>query len=223
MLDALVGELKRDPDVRGVLLTGSRARGDARPGSDIDLLVLVASKPERTFISETLNGVLVERHVRDMEGARARLSARPVELYSYLDGRVRHDPDGLLAELVEAAKERFSGYRVSDGEKQAIFYWLKSASLKLRTARAAGDTLKMGYYASTNSWKVLEGLWALNDKPVPPAGAVWAHLPDLTLRPERLEASLKQMFTGTTDERAGRTLELIDWVLERPAETSPRP
>ncbi len=214
MLEALVGELKRDENVRGVLLTGSRARGDALPGSDIDLLVLVASRPEKTFVSGISDGILVERHVRDMEGAGVRLSERPAELYSYLDGQIRYDPDGLLAELVTAAKGRFSGYQVLEGEKQAVFYWLRSASLKLRAAQAAGDTLRMGYYSSTNSWKVLEGLWALNNKPVPPAGAVWAHLPDLAVRPEGLEAALEQMFTGTTDERAGRTLELIDWVLE---------
>lgn len=221
MLELLVREFRRDPNVRGVLVTGSRARGDALPGSDIDLLVLTALQPEKTFVSETRDGVLVERHVRDVEAARSRLSERPLELYSYLDGRILYDPDGHLAGLVEVARDRFERYRTPPREKQAILYWLGSVNIKLRAALAAGDSLKTGYYASVNSWKVLEGLWALSYKPVPPAGAVWAHLPDLTRRPEGLETALKQMFTGTAEERAGRTLELIGWLLEQPDTTPP--
>ena len=214
MLAHLTGALQRDPDVRGVLLTGSRARGDALPGSDIDLLVLVASPPEKTLVSETINGRLVERHFRSFEGARARLSEHPMELYSYLDGHILYDPDGALAELVGEARVRFDAYRVPEGEKRAVFYWLRSVRLKLEAAVTAGDTLKMGYYAATNSWKVLGGLWAVNDKPVPPAGAVWAHLPDLSRRPEGLEAALERLFKGTPEERSETMLGLIGWVLE---------
>lgn len=109
---------------------------------------------------------------------------------------------------------RFDTYRVPDREKRAIFYWLASARIKLQAAKAAGDTLKLGYYTSTNSWKVLEGLWAVNDKPTPPAGAVWAHLPDLTRRPEGLEAALHKLFGGTVEERSEAMLRLIGWLLE---------
>ena len=223
MFEHFLEELKRDPNVRGILLTGSRARGDSLPGSDIDLLVLVNAKPEQTFGAETLGGVLVERHVRAVEGARASLSERPMELYSYLDGHTLYDPDVRLAELIEAARNRFEHYCTPPKEKQAVFYWLQSAHLKLRAAWAADDFVKLGYYSSVNSWEVLEGLWALNDKPVPPAGAVWAHLPDLTIRPEGLEASLKQMFAGTAEERAGTMLELIGWLLEHLTATPLRP
>lgn len=188
----------------------------------MDLLVLVGSRFKKAFVSETLDGVLVERHVRDVGEARVRLE-RPMELYSYLDGHILYDPDGHLAELVEMAKDRFRRYRTLLKEKQAVFYWLRSAGIKLRAALAAGDSLKMGYHSSINSWKVLEGLWALNDKPMPPAGAVWAHLLELTRKPEGLEASLRQMFTGTAEERAEKTLELIGWLLEQTAETPPYP
>lgn len=214
MQEHLTEELTRDPNVRGVMLTGSRARGDALPGADVDLLVLVASPPEKTFVSETVDGTFVERHFRDLEGARARLLERPMELYSHLDGEILYDPDGSLAELAELASDRFRHYRVPEKERQAIVYWLGSVQLKLEVATAAGDALKMGYYASTNSWKVLEGLWALNGKPVPPAGAVWAHLPDLTKRPEELEGTLQRLFKGTAEERSEAMLGLIGWTLE---------
>lgn len=97
MLSRLTAELGRDENVRGILLTGSRARGDALPDSDLDLLVLVASPPAKTFVSETVDGTLVERHLRDLAGAGARLLEHPTELYSYLDGHILYDPDGSLA------------------------------------------------------------------------------------------------------------------------------
>lgn len=40
--DALLEELRRQPDVHGVILFGSQARGNSRPDSDVDLVVLVS-------------------------------------------------------------------------------------------------------------------------------------------------------------------------------------
>ena len=218
MTDNLVARvtepLRRDENVRGVLLTGSRARGDAYPGSDLDLLVLVNSLTTPSFCSETIDGTLVERHVRDMAGAKTRLRERPVELYSYVDGYIVYDHDGLLAELTGIAKDHFESYQTPFQEKSDIFYWLKSVSLKLNAAVAAGDVQKLGYYTSLSSWKVLEGFWALNDKPMPPAGAVWAHLPNLQDVPEGLKASLRELFEGNTQRRAQVMLELTRWLLE---------
>ena len=214
LIACVTNSLCRDKNVRGVLLTGSRARGDAYPGSDLDLLVLVDSLTGPSFYSEEIDGTLVERHIQDTAGAKTRLLGNPVELYSYLDGRAIYDPDGLLAELTEFAVNLFEDYRTPAQEKSAIFYWLKSASLKLNAALAAGDKQKMGYYASINSWKVLEGLWAHNDKPTPPAGAVWAHLPDLQTIPKGLETLLHELFEGDVRGRVRVMLELIRWLLE---------
>ncbi len=42
----LIARAEQDPDVLGVILFGSRARGDARPGSDVDVcLVLEPGAP----------------------------------------------------------------------------------------------------------------------------------------------------------------------------------
>jgi hypothetical protein len=98
--------LRRNENVRSILLTGSRARGDAHPHSDLDLLVLVTSHAEPSFFSETVGGMLVEQHIRGTEEAKARLLERSLELYSYLDGCAVYDPDGLLAELTRVAKDR---------------------------------------------------------------------------------------------------------------------
>lgn len=214
LIEQVTSHLRLDNNVRGILLTGSRARGDAYPHSDPDLLVLVTSCAGPLFSSETVGGMLVEQHVRGLEEAKARLLERSLELHSYLDGCAVYDPDGLLAELTRVAKDRFVSYRTPAHEKSAIFDWLRSVRLKLSAATDAGDLQKLGHHSSLNSWKVLEGLWALNDKPTPPAGAVWAHLRDLKRRPEGLERSLRGLFEGDTAQRAKSMLELIDWLLE---------
>ena len=43
-----------------------------------------------------------------------------------------------------------------------ICYWLSSTKIKLISAIDSNDELKMSYLLSTNSWKVLEGIWAKN-------------------------------------------------------------
>ena len=92
LIERVTNSLCRDKDVRGVLLMGSRARGDAHPGLDLDLLVLVDSLTGPSFCAEIVADTLVERHFRDRAGAKARLLENPVELYSYLDGRTLYDP-----------------------------------------------------------------------------------------------------------------------------------
>ena len=48
LAEALAG-LGQDPEVEGLVLFGSRARGEARPGSDLDMLLLLRGTltPER--------------------------------------------------------------------------------------------------------------------------------------------------------------------------------
>ncbi len=68
-IDAALAALGRDPEVERMVLFGSRARGDARPGSDLDLLLI-------------LRGVLTrERELQVRKRARALLLPMlPVDL-----------------------------------------------------------------------------------------------------------------------------------------------
>ncbi|WP_299429470.1 hypothetical protein [uncultured Meiothermus sp.] len=94
--------------------------------------------------------------------------------------------------------------------RKALAYWLQNARRKLQTAHSEQAPLKMGYLASTQSWKILEGLWAANHLPMPPAGAVFAHI-------SRLEAPLPpfELFTrrfgSDPPTRSKTALTLIDW------------
>lgn len=222
LLRESLDDLLRDRRVTAVLLTGSLARGDALPSSDLDLHVLLRSGTLPSFSSEIRGGVLIERKAADFETLRTRIDNGPMEVYSYLDGRILHDPEKQLERLCVIARNRFTAYRSAPQERREIAYWLRSASGKIVGAREAGDKLKAGYLTATTSWKILEGLWAANDKPMPPSGAVWAHLHELTDDPKPLTCWLHKLFCGDTEERTKAAIVLARRVvalLEAPPET----
>ena len=83
----------------------------------------------------------------------------------------------------------------------------------MRVALEAGETFKAAFVATTTSWEILMGLWAVNSKPMPPNSSVWYHLKDLSLRPPDCEGMLVRLFTGETQARVQTTIDLIDWSL----------
>jgi predicted nucleotidyltransferase len=213
LLQEALDDACRDPDVIGVMLTGSLARGDGYPGSDLDVHVLLRDGCSRGFRAELRQGILVECSYADEARARSQLARDPMHVYAYLDGRILSDPEGRLQALVSAARARFEAYRVPDEEAHGIAHWLRSARIRIVAARHAGDELRAAYVTSTSSWEMLRGIWAAYDKPVPPSGAMWAHLHDLPAGPPDVEAWLRRLFVGATSDRISAAIEIIDWVL----------
>ena len=54
--------------------------------------------------------------------------------------------------------------RSNPKEISEIIYWLNSTKTKLKSAVSKQDTLLCSYIIATNTWKVLEGIWAANQK-----------------------------------------------------------
>ena len=99
-----------DPAPLRMVLFGSRARGDARPDSDLDLLVLNAQEPPRSHS--------LQRLIQDLEGCGDTITLAP-ELLELDDFAVlaRYDADptplpgerGRLLALLEALHEELRG------------------------------------------------------------------------------------------------------------------
>jgi hypothetical protein len=98
----LVDELAGRPEVLGVALFGSVARGDARPDSDVDVFVLVTDGMWRDVEERG------QRHVEFVFSSPERTQAfgegRPDEyVQMWQDAQVLIDKEGRMAELRRAA------------------------------------------------------------------------------------------------------------------------
>lgn len=213
LLSLLVEEARNDDEIVGLLLTGSLARGDALPGTDIDLRYIVVDGIRRDFDRSYRNGVLVERGFANEESAQAELAAQPMHVYAYLDGKVLYDPSGALGRLREQAQRRIEAYRTPNDQKARIAFLLGCTRDKIRVGLSGGDELRAVFAASTSSWHIIEGLWAANDRPLPPNSSVRPHLSDLHVGPADVQSRFRRLFLGDTRQRAETALELIEWII----------
>ncbi|GHO54494.1 nucleotidyltransferase domain-containing protein [Ktedonobacter robiniae] len=213
LLQEMVEEVSKQEEIIGILLTGSVARGDALPGADLDLRFILTPGTGREFHRELCQGVLVERGYADVALAQSMLETNPMEVYAYLDGQILFDPQAALTHLKEQAQKRFETYQISEPEREKIASWLESARFKIRVAERGGHVLKAAFAAGTVSWQIIEGLWAANNRPLPPNGSIWAHIKDLSQGPPDVEERLKHFFCGETGQRVQVALELLDWIL----------
>ena len=99
-----IEELQRDPEVLGIILFGSWARGNNRPDSDVDLLLIVQHGFKRTV--EYRGGQAFEMVFTTEEAALEYWHSNPdeaIELWNI--ARVLFDRDGTVARLRNAANE----------------------------------------------------------------------------------------------------------------------
>lgn len=100
-------QLADAPEVVAIALTGSCARGDATPYSDIDLLRFVAEMPEDgTYTLRAVDGRLVSLTTTTIERKRADLSAPQEAIWAVMGlrrMRILRDSGGALAALQREA------------------------------------------------------------------------------------------------------------------------
>lgn len=205
----LVREFKKDSTVEGVLLNGSVAVGTATEESDLDMIV-IGKKEE--FVSQLIDSVLVEIHYTSFESAIKKLKTNPKEVYKYLDAKIEYD-SGKAQEIITYAENIFENYHVTQKEKSEIAYWLKSTKPKLESALLKQDLLLISYLVSINTWKVLEAIWAVNQKPVPPASSLYRRYKELKLIPS--QNWFEGLLIRDPRTRGQIMIESIDWILKR--------
>lgn len=203
----LVADFKKDKSIDGVLLSGSVACGTATEYSDLDIIVL---GKENKFVSSVIDGITVEVHYITFNKTIAKLNVNPMEVYRYLDAVIEYD-NGRLQEIINCANEIYNSFNIDEKEKNEIFYWLESTKSKLDSALLNNDELLISYLVSINTWKVLEGMWAVNRKPVPPASSLYRRYKDLKNVP--FDGWFERLMTGSTESRAKAMIETIEWIL----------
>lgn len=154
---------------KGVMLIGSVAYENSSEDADLDLVVL---SDKDDFVSKYVNGILVEIHFQKYSTMLKNLKSNPIEVYKYIYSKILFD-NGELIQLVTEANKIYGNYKTPSKEMESIIYWLSSTKLKLLSAIKSNDIKRVSYLISTNTWKVLEGVWAINNKPIPPSSLVF--------------------------------------------------
>ncbi|MED1612342.1 nucleotidyltransferase domain-containing protein [Bacillus paranthracis] len=215
IVQTIVAETLCTEKVNGFMLIGSVARGDAYPDSDLDFYILLEDGQKKKFHSETREGIFVEYKYADVNQILVNFKNNPMELYSFLEGEILFDKSGDLKKLKGIAISEFENYRVSSDKVKGIFHWLHSSFIKIQSALKANDELKASYIVHTSTWTLLEGIWAINNKPVPPAGSVLKYIKTLSIVPVNFEDYINRLFLGDTKDRIKAAMELIEWVLHK--------
>lgn len=209
ILEDLCKGFKQDSSIESILLCGSVAQGTASEVSDLDLIVV---GQKNTFTSHTVDDILVEIHYTTYEKAIEKLKSNPMEVYKYLDAKIEYD-SGTAQKIIEYAQDISDNFHISQKEKADISYWLESTKIKLKSAFLKQDMLLSSYILATNTWKVLEGIWAVNQKPVPPSSSLYRRYKELELVP--CQDWFEGLVIGDTESRGALMLKCIDWILER--------
>ncbi|MES5846128.1 MULTISPECIES: nucleotidyltransferase domain-containing protein [unclassified Bacillus cereus group] len=215
IVQTIVAETLCTEKVNGFMLIGSVARGDAYPDSDLDFYILLEDGQKKKFHSETREGIFVEYKYADVNQILVNFKNNPMELYSFLEGEILFDKSGDLKKLKGIAISEFENYRVSSDKVKGIFHWLHSSFIKIQSALKANDELKASYIVHTSTWTLVEGIWAINNKPVPPAGSVLKYIKTLSIVPVNFEDYINRLFLGDTKDRIKAAMELIEWVLHK--------
>ncbi|MEC2918446.1 MULTISPECIES: nucleotidyltransferase domain-containing protein [Bacillus] len=213
LVQTILNEYVFRDKVNGLILIGSVARGDAYPESDLDFYILLEDGQKKKFHSEMREDILVEYKGADFNQIQVNFKNNPMELYSFLEGKILFDKSGELKKLKEIATYEFENYRVSFDNMKGISHWLHSSLIKIQSALKANDELKASYIVHTSTWTLVEGIWAINNKPVPPAGSVLRYIQTLPNIPIHLDELLNKLFLGDTTERIRSAIFLIEWVL----------
>lgn len=203
ILDKEIELLQQDKSIRGIMVIGSVAYGTATDDSDLDILVL-CDKDE--FVSKYVDNILVEIHFQKHMTMKKRLESNSMEVYKYIYSKIIID-DGEIAQLSAEAHEIYNNYKTPNKEKENIVYWLSATKSKLLSAIKNNDVIKVSYLVATNTWKVLEGVWAINNKPIPPSSLTFNTHNILSFP---LDNWFEDLFVEDILSRANTMIKIID-------------
>jgi predicted nucleotidyltransferase len=153
--EAMAGRVlaSRYPDADAVWLTGSHARGDATPGSDLDLIVLYAKLPRSRRESLTIEETPVEVFIHDPEtlawSLNADIEAGKPGMHSMVsEGRILGPRPAAAERLQARARARLAaGPPPFTPEQVDLYrYHITDRLIDLRDERDAAEVVAIGVW-----------------------------------------------------------------------------
>jgi predicted nucleotidyltransferase len=165
--EALLRQARADPDVLGVVLTGSHAQGVATPGSDYDVRVILRDEvgvelqpryPPEAFSNVDLRVMLLHEFVAYADWD----TPFAWDRYSFAHAQVLEDRSGVIRALVEE-KGRVPAHQQSSFPRAALDAFINSVYRALKCARK-GNTLCTRLEASEAVQHAMSVIFALEGR-----------------------------------------------------------
>ena len=206
LFNSIYLELLKSEYVTGILLMGSVAQNINSVNSDLDIIIL-SSKNE--FFTEVIDNILVEYTYITYEKAMKKLMEDKMDVYHYLFSEICYDKHGKLSELKALATEKYENYNASIKDKNDIVHWLKSTKIKIESAIS---NTEVNFIVATTSWKIIEAIWIINNKPTPPCSSVIRLKGELKILP--FNNWFEKLFSEECNTRNISFVEILEWCLE---------
>ncbi len=215
-LKQVVAQVKQEfgPELLGILLAGSAARGTPFRRSDLELYVLHRApwRQRRTFFVEDVEVELfinpihqIRREFRDVE--------HPSTFAMFAQGQILHDPEGCLAGLVEEARRAWDRPRpaLTPVAVERTRYLLTDHLLDVkdqaeRDEEAAGYLILFTLQAALDAHYRIQRRWGVKPKYL--LADLREQAPELAVLVESLAAG-----EGTLEERVSLLCQLVERIL----------
>ena len=191
---------RRRKDVRAIVLFGSVARGDDRPASDVDVIVIAKRgpwEPQRFVLGGVLFNVYwkswptIMREMLELRGDATR--------HGFLDGVELYDPEGLmrkLRKLVAALPESFARACAKESLHEMYEYVCKA-----RNAWRSHDRENLVYAARVTATHATTVVAILNRRHYASENTVWSGWRDFPDLPPKFSTLVSRIFIARLPDR----------------------
>lgn len=211
IIDSLTSNHQSNKDIFALLVTGSVARKEQAPNSDLDLLLI--AKEKRPFKEKLIDGIVIEIKTNTVDGFIKKMKVDPMNIYQWLDAKVIFDKGDVSEKIINEAKSIYENYSPDPKEISGVKKWLDSAKIKIESAKKNNDELALGFNVSNILWQIVRGLYLLNNKPVPPSTTAFRKIKELDNLPNDFNKLWKEMLTQDLTKRTEVTLKILNHLL----------
>lgn len=170
-LDAVLNELKELPWVSGVLFFGSVQRGEAGPGSDLDVYVVTAGD-QYWRATRYYRGVETELFFNPEPKMRERIESRRdvAAIHGFATGDVLMDRTGIMAELTARAREIWEAGPPAPTDDDILTWRYRLTSLRHDLEDVSADPVALRYMAgvlaqsSCQAFCAIRRIWGAKPK-----------------------------------------------------------